>query len=167
MILGYWLKGTVKKMNPPWVSAEKHPFLYDYFLRVSSRDGYIKAMSPVPDEEAKESSADFAALAVQYFELSNQHDLASIQTLFASDAVYESNGTGLHEGLDAIMRMKRVFFGDNPSVRWSIESPPRRSGQAVAINFTMSWEGKPDVQGLEVVTFDQAGQIVKVEVRRS
>lgn len=176
MILGYWLKGTVKKLDPPWVTPEKHQFLYDYFQRVSSRPAYIAAMQPVPMEETKEPSSsvddDLVRLAKRYFELSNQHDLATIRTMFACDAVYVSNGTGSYQGVEAIMQMKQKFFGSNPSVRWHIHDhptdarEPQRNGLKVCFHFTMTWDG-PDVTGVETVTFDTAGQIVRVDVTRN
>ena len=86
------------------------------------------------------------------------------------------------------MGMKRKFFTSFPSVSWpssnlqmqvqdsvresdgtkkGSDGESARGGRSVVVQFTMTWDGQPDVQGVETVTFDEAGKIVRVEVRRN
>lgn len=88
------------------------------------------------DKLNKEMSA--TSIARQYFELSNARDLGAIENLFADEATYSSDNTGLYFGKQDIMDMVQAFFDSFPYLHWAIDSIEEKTPQIVEIYFTVS-----------------------------
>ncbi|TQV79925.1 nuclear transport factor 2 family protein [Denitrobaculum tricleocarpae] len=113
---------------------------------------------------------DLPALARQYVELSNRHDLEAIAELFEPDAIYRSSSVGVFEGRPAILEMMRGFFAKFPDVRWEVAE--YRDGEdtnvifAFALTATEASTGDAVLrQGVETLAFSPAGLIREVDVQ--
>lgn len=115
-------------------------------------------------------SPDPVALLKRYHAALNSYDAAVIAPMFAPDAVYVSPGiNGRVTGRDAIMAAFNAYFAEFPDQRattltaerlspnrvragWRLEATARSTGQRVTR------------QGVETMTFDDAGRIAEVVV---
>ena len=115
-------------------------------------------------------SFDPVARLIAYHDAINHLDFSTIETMFAEHAVYDSGGLGgVVEGRGPIMEGFRVYFDAYPDqvaadsvvealdglrVRsvWSLTATHRRTGDTLIR------------AGEEIVTFDAAGRILRVEV---
>lgn len=77
------------------------------------------------------------AIASTYFALSNARDLESVFALFAADATYSSDSTGLYFGIEDIREMMTAFFEAFPTLHWEIHSQTALSDHIVEIKFTL------------------------------
>jgi hypothetical protein len=108
-------------------------------------------------------------LARAYVALSNSHRVELIQPLFAADALYRSNAAGEYRGAPAIAAMMRAFFARYPDAFWLCENYRYRSGR-VSFDFSLQASdahGGEHLQrsGIEVIDYDAAGLIRKLEVK--
>lgn len=108
---------------------------------------------------------DLIARTKDYVDASNAHDVARIEAMLDTDALYLSTGVGRHEGAAAILKMNRAFFGQNPDVHWDAENYRIVPDGGVEFDFTISF-GDTVGSGVERVFFNTAGRIVRVEVER-
>ena len=108
------------------------------------------------------------AIASNYFALSNARDLESVFALFAADATYSSDNTGLYFGIQDIRAMMTAFFEAFPSLRWEIHSLTALSDHIVEIEFTLKAKNNANEelvrQGTERLVIS-GGKIRHVEVR--
>ncbi len=103
-----------------------------------------------------------------YFELSNQRDLARIETMFLPEATYSSDNQGLFWKRTEIMSMMRAFFCAYRELHWTIEEAREDKPGIAEIRFRfrgVDGDGQPcERQGLERVVAE-AGTIRHIEVR--
>lgn len=107
-------------------------------------------------------------LAKHYFELSNQRDLPALQNLLTASTTYSSQNTGVHLGVEQIMKMKREFYGSFKEMNWEIHTVQEIRPGVVEFDFTFSGttlEGEEVVRpGIEyVIVYD--GKLQHIEVR--
>ena len=106
-------------------------------------------------------------LAKQYFQLSNEQDLDTIESLFLNTSTY-SSGQGLFFGKLDIMRMMRTFFESHQSLHWTIEATKELTPHIAEIEFSFlgqSAEGeKIQRRGLERIVVHN-DSIQHIEVR--
>jgi len=113
---------------------------------------------------------DPVARLIAYHDAINELDFSTIEAIFADDAVYDSGGLGgVVTGRGPIMEGFRAYFDTYPDqvaadsvvealaglrVRseWSLTATHRQTGEKLIR------------AGEEIVTFDEAGKIVRVEV---
>lgn len=106
-------------------------------------------------------------IAREYFELSNQADLDTIEALFLPTSTYSSS-QGLFFGPPDIMAMMRGFFASHISLHWTIDSARELTPHIVEIEF--SFQGRDPKgnnilrRGLERVVV-RGGRIHHIEVR--
>jgi ketosteroid isomerase-like protein len=113
---------------------------------------------------------DLVSRLVAYHEAIAALDFAAIEAMFSPDAVYDSGGLGgVVEGRAAIMEGFRTYFDTYPdqvskdSVVEALDSVRVRS--VWHLTATHSRTGERLVRaGEEVVTFDETGHILRVEV---
>ena len=86
-------------------------------------------------------------IAREYFELSNQADLDTIEQLFLPTSTYSSS-QGLFFGPSDIMAMMRGFFASHLSLHWTIDSARELTPHIVEIEF--SFQGR-DKKGNEIL----------------
>lgn len=107
-------------------------------------------------------------LAQRYFTLSNQGDLASIETMFAEDATYSSDNTGVYFGRADIMQMMTPFFAAYSELHWQVESAVEKTPYIVEMEFRFQGKDQQGVpverRGLETLVIAQ-GKIRHIEVR--
>lgn len=116
--------------------------------------------------------ADFDPMArlIAYHDAINALDFAAIEAMFAENAVYESGGLGgVVEGRGPIMDGFRSYFDlypDQVSEDTLIESVGELAIRSVwKLVATHRLTGEKLIRsGEEIVTFDDAGTIVRVEV---
>jgi hypothetical protein len=115
---------------------------------------------------------DFDSIArlIAYHDAINALDFATIEAMFADNAVYDSGGLGgVVTGRDAIMEGFRSYFDlypDQVSEDTLIEPVGERVIRSVwklVASHRLAGE-KLIRSGEEIVTFDHAGLIVRVEV---
>jgi glutathione S-transferase len=46
VVVGFWLRGPIVKVSPPWLTPDTHPEICSYFHNVTSRPGYSAAVAP-------------------------------------------------------------------------------------------------------------------------
>jgi len=102
--------------------------------------------------------------AESYVAASNDHDIARIRMMLASDCSYRSAGVGAYDGLDAITTMMQSFFAANPDVHWQVEDYRWQSGHVV-FDFVITLDGTSS-SGVEEIHFDKAGAICRIVVHR-
>lgn len=102
--------------------------------------------------------------AESYVAASNDHDIARIRPLLASECSYRSAGVGQHDGVEAIMTMMQSFFAANPDVHWQAENYRWRSGHVV-FDFVITL-GANSSSGVEEIHFDEASAISRIVVQR-
>ncbi len=110
------------------------------------------------------------ALVQHYFDLSNNRDLENIFELFALNATYSSDNTGLYFGISDIRGMMQGFYDTYPDLRWEIHSIEETTSEIVTLNFTLrgtDTQGKKIIRaGIErIVVVDE--QLWHVEVRNA
>lgn len=74
--------------------------------------------------------------AKEYFLLSNARDLKAIEDLFADDATYSSDNTGLFFGKKDIMAMVTNFFNSFPELNWVVHSVEEKTPHIAELDFT-------------------------------
>ena len=108
------------------------------------------------------------AIASAYFALSNARDLESIFAMFAADATYSSDNTGLYFGIQDIRKMMTAFFEAYPSLHWEVHSRTALSDHIVEIQFTLKARNSANEElvrpGTERIVVS-GGKIAHVEVR--
>lgn len=108
------------------------------------------------------------AIASAYFALSNARDLESIFAMFAADATYSSDNTGLYFGVQDIREMMTAFFEAFPSLHWDVHSRTALSDHIVEIQFTLKARNNANEElvhsGTERIVVS-SGKITHVEVR--
>lgn len=60
-------------------------------------------------------------IAKRYFELSNQSDMDSIESMFTDSSTYSSVNIGVYLGKSQIMVMMRTFHASFQSLNWTID----------------------------------------------
>ncbi len=108
-------------------------------------------------------------LAEKYVTLSNDHDLARIKCLFASDATYHSAYFGTYQGSDAIQTMMTSFFARFPDVHWEVVEYHNNGKNSVEFVFTMTGTDASTSEsvtrhGLERIYFTSSGLIQHIAV---
>ena len=88
------------------------------------------------------------ATVQHYFDLSNNRDLEKVFKLFALEATYSSDNTGLHFGISDIRDMMQNFFDNYPKLHWEIHSIQETTSQIVELNFTLRGT---DTQGEKII----------------
>ena len=113
---------------------------------------------------------DPVARLVAYHDAINALDFAAIEQMFAENAVYDSGGLGgVVDGRDPIMRGFHDYFDAYPdqvsedSLVEKLDEYRVRSHWALTATHRHTGE-KLVRTGVEIVTFDDDGLIVKVEV---
>ncbi|PSJ18315.1 nuclear transport factor 2 family protein [Nitrosomonas supralitoralis] len=91
----------------------------------------------------------FIELTRKYVKLSNDHDLARIKCLFASDATYHSDYFGTYRGANAIHTMMTSFFARFPDAHWAVLEYRNIEQNGVEFAFTMT---STDISTSEPVT---------------
>ena len=114
-------------------------------------------------------TADPCALAERYYSAVNALDFDAIEAFFAEDAVYHSVKVGSLDGRAEILAAFRRYFAEYPDqvARNSlVEALSPLSVRAVwSLTATSATTGQPfERQGEEILTFDEAGKILRVEV---
>ena len=104
-----------------------------------------------------------------FHEAVNGMDIEEMRPFFAEDAVWVSDGVGSLVGRDAILAGIRQYFADYPdqtAVNHTVETLTPLSGRAVwSVRATHVVTGKPLVrEGEETITFNEAGEVVRVDV---
>jgi len=66
--------------------------------------------------------ATLIEIAERYFELSNQCDMDSIESMLTESSTYSSVNTGVYLGRSQIMVMMRAFHSAFTSLHWTIDS---------------------------------------------
>lgn len=113
---------------------------------------------------------DPMARLIAYHDAINALDFGTIEAMFAENAVYDSGGLGgVVEGRGPIMDGFRSYFDlypDQVSEDTIIEAVGERAIRSVwKLVATHRVTGKKLIRaGEEIVTFDHAGMIVRVEV---
>ncbi len=110
------------------------------------------------------------ATVQHYFDLSNNRDLEKVFKLFALDATYSSDNTGLYFGISDIRNMMQKFFDHYPELHWEIHSIQETTPQIVELNFTLRGTDtrgekiiRPGIERIVVVS----EQLRHVEVRNT
>jgi ketosteroid isomerase-like protein len=115
-------------------------------------------------------SLDPVALVRRYHAALDPYDAAAVGRMFAADAVYSSPGlNGRIEGRDAIIAAFSAYFAEHPDQRAeddSIEQTgPREARARWRLRATAASTGAPVTRrGIETVSFEAGGLIVRVEV---
>ncbi len=114
-------------------------------------------------------SFDPVVALVAYHAALDAHDVDKVEMLMAVNATYESAGIGLVEGRDAITSaMRKYFAGHSDHEAWDdqVEATGPRSARAVwQVKATSKASGEQfHRNGLEDVTFDDQGLVLKVKV---
>lgn len=113
---------------------------------------------------------DPVARTIIYHDAINALDFATITAMFAEDATYVSGGVGGSiEGRDAIMAAFRTYFEaypDQVATDASVETVGPLAARAVwNLEATHNQSGEKLVRsGEETVTFNDAGNIIRVDV---
>ena len=111
-----------------------------------------------------------AAVAENYFALSNARELESVFDLFTADATYSSDNTGLYYGVADIRRMMTAFFEAHPYLHWEVHALNLSTDHIVEIKFTLTARdsnGEEIIRpGIERIVITQ-GKIRHVEVRNT
>lgn len=115
-------------------------------------------------------SVDPVALVERYHAALNHYDAARIAPMFADGAVYVSPGVnGRLEGRERIIAAFSAYFAEYAN-QHSVDERIERLGPLMArshwhLHATAGSSGKPvQRRGVETVSFDEAGLILKVEV---
>ena len=106
----------------------------------------------------------------RYHAAINALDYEALDALFAEEAAYLSNGIGAVRGKDAILRSFRAYFAEYPdqvAVDDLVESLSGSKARSLwRLTATHAVTGMTlSRQGEEVVTLDDAGKILRVDVR--
>ena len=99
----------------------------------------------------------------------DRRDYAALALMFAPQAAYVSNGVGSLEGREAILSAFRTYFENHPDHRSGDDLVERVAPDAAKsvwwIRATDIRTGAPvSRRGEEIIRFDAAGRIVRVEV---
>jgi len=115
-------------------------------------------------------SFDPVARLIAYHEAINNLDFSTIEAMFADDAVYDSGGLGgVVTGRRPIIKGFRAYFDAYPdqvavdSVVEALDGTRVRSEWSLTATHRQTGD-KLVRAGEEIVTFDGAGKIIRVEV---
>ena len=105
--------------------------------------------------------------ARRYVELSNEHNLNMISSMFDSDLRYHSSQFGEFSGKETVMHMMKDFFTRFPDVHWEVDKYEEIEPSIVEFEFLMKGsdqeEGKQvERRGRECISFGESGLIVEV-----
>ena len=110
------------------------------------------------------------ATVQHYFDLSNNRDLEKVFKLFALDATYSSDNTGLYFGISDIRDMMQKFFDHYPELHWEIHSIQETTPQIIELDFTLRGTDtrgekiiRPGIERIVVVS----EQLRHIEVRNT
>ena len=110
------------------------------------------------------------ATVQHYFDLSNNRDLEKVFKLFALDATYSSDNTGLYFGISDIRDMMQNFFDRYPELHWEIHSIQETTPQIIELDFTLRGTDtrgekiiRPGIERIVVVS----EQLRHIEVRNT
>lgn len=113
---------------------------------------------------------DPVALTARYHAALNDFDVAGVAAMFASDAVYVSPGVnGRIEGREAIIAAFSAYFAEHPD-QVAVDDVVEHIGPSMAraqwrLSATARSTGRPVArQGVETLSFDAEGLIMRVEV---
>ena len=115
-------------------------------------------------------SIDPVALVRRYHAALEAYDAAVVGPMFSQGAIYVSPGlNGVVEGRDAIIAAFNAYFAEHPGQHTEDESleqtGPRQARAAWLLRATAVSTGRQVMrQGIETVSFDAQGLIVRVEV---
>ena len=110
------------------------------------------------------------ARLIAYHAVLNAFDLDGVEAMFAADAEYVSPGlNGAIQGREAIMKAMRDYFAEYSDQRAEDDEVAELAPNVVQslwrLNATSSKTGKVlERRGREIVTFNAAGLIARVEV---
>jgi len=82
----------------------------------------------------------------KYFELSNNRRLDEVFVLFAEDATYSSDNTGLYFGVSEIRQMMTGFFNSFPELFWEATTIEEVKPNIVEVSFTLKSTDKTGKQ---------------------
>ena len=112
------------------------------------------------------------ARAQHYVALSNNHELATIKSLFTPEATYYSVFFGEYHGSDTIHTMMTSFFSRFADAHWEV--PAYRSIDDNGVEFSFIMTGSDTVSGervqrhgVERIYFTPKGFIERIEVYKS
>ncbi len=108
-------------------------------------------------------------LAKNYVDLSNQHQLKSIECLFMCEATYHSSFFGEYKGRIAIHEMMVSFFSRFPDVHWKVPEYRVIENNGVEFEFIMTGTDaasgeQVERHGLERIYFSSDGLIRHIAV---
>ena len=110
------------------------------------------------------------ATVQHYFDLSNNRNLEKVFKLFALEATYSSDNTGLHFGISDIRDMMQSFFDHYPELHWEIHSIQETTPQIIELDFTLRGTDtrgekiiRPGIERIVVVS----EQLRHIEVRNT
>lgn len=110
------------------------------------------------------------ATVQHYFDLSNNRDMEKVFKLFAFDATYSSDNTGLYFGISDIRDMMQKFFDHYPELHWEIHSIQETTPQIIELDFTLRGTDtrgdkivRPGIERIVVVS----EQLRHIEVRNT
>ena len=110
------------------------------------------------------------ATVQHYFDLSNNRDLEKVFKLFALDATYSSDNTGLYFGISDIRDMMQKFFDHYPELHWEIHSIQETTPHIIELDFTLRGTDtrgekiiRPGIERIVVVS----EQLRHIEVRNT
>ena len=110
------------------------------------------------------------ATVQHYFDLSNNRDMEKVFKLFALDATYSSDNTGLYFGISDIRDMMQKFFDHYPELHWEIHSIQETTPQIIELDFTLRGTDtrgdkivRPGIERIVVVS----EQLRHIEVRNT
>jgi len=111
-------------------------------------------------------------LTKRYVDLSNQPDLAQIQSMFASDATYYSAFFGEYKGSHAIHTMMCDFFDRFRDAYWKVNEYRVIADNGAAFDFVMTGTNassgeRAERLGSEEISFNSDELIIKIIVYKT
>ncbi len=100
-----------------------------------------------------------------YVEASNAHDIHTIEPMLSVNCRYVSSGVGEHVGREAIVKMMRGFFKENPEVHWKTRNWKEQGADTAVFEFTITLPSGTS-GGREWVTIGEDGLITEIRVER-
>ncbi|WP_245423895.1 nuclear transport factor 2 family protein [Methylovirgula sp. 4M-Z18] len=128
-----------------------------------------KARIPRDFVSEREMTIDPVALTAAYHAAINALDFEMVDGFFAANVVYHSDGIGSLYGRASVMSSFKSYFerfADQTATDEKIEQMDPRAARAIwTLTATDTSTGEPiQRRGEEIVTFDEAGTIIKVYV---
>jgi ketosteroid isomerase-like protein len=112
---------------------------------------------------------DPIALVKRYHDALNQFDATVVEPMLSPDASYHSPSVGVIPGRDAIIAAMTGYFAEYPDQIANDEkvelAGPNKVRCEWQLRATAKSTGEPyERQGIEFVTFDDEGRVLRVEV---